>query len=411
MAVDLFSRRKMSRFRLAIVISHPIQYHAPLYGYLARDLRFEVKVFYMSDRGARPFYEKFSRTIVRYDNPILEGYPCVFLNSGEPKNRWQEWTEFISFRLRGEILRFSPHGVYFHGYNNPSFLWAMRGCRKVGIRVFLRGENEDVLPRPFWKIWLREPFLGLLFPCVDAFLYIGARNKDFFIRRHIPEQKLFFVPYAVDNLYFKAGRSQEELDRIRNAVLQQYALKKESRLFIYTHKLRPTMRPLDAVRAFCGATFHLKNPGAVLIVCGDGQMRPAVEALVKAKGQGKVILAGHLNQAALRDHLLASDVMINPAIEPWGCSVNEGLASGLAILCSDLVVGWPDMVIPGANGYVYRCGDLPDLSRLIQRLISLPPDELLRMKTHSLGLSEKLSFSTCADGLEKAFHFASHEQT
>src|SRR5207245_9464031 len=76
--------------RLAIVISHPIQYHAPLYGYLAKDGRFQIKVFFMSDRGARPFYEKFSGTMVRYDNPILEGYDHAFLHSGEPENWWHE---------------------------------------------------------------------------------------------------------------------------------------------------------------------------------------------------------------------------------------------------------------------------------------------------------------------------------
>ena len=80
--------------RLAIVISHPIQYHAPIYSYLAEDGRFQIKVFYMSDRGARPFYDKFSGRVVQYDNPILVGYEYVFLNSGEPRTWWQQKTEF-----------------------------------------------------------------------------------------------------------------------------------------------------------------------------------------------------------------------------------------------------------------------------------------------------------------------------
>jgi len=388
-------------FRLATVISHPIQYHAPLYSYLAKDGRFQIKVFYMSDRGARPFYEKFSKTIVRYDNPILEGYEHVFLNSGEPRGWWQKKTEFLSRGLSKQLLNLCPQAVYFHGYTNPSFWPAILSCRKRGIRVFFRGENEDVLPRPLWRVWLREVFLKLLFPNIDGFLYIGTRNKEFFIKRNIPENRLFFVPYSVDNNYFRAGFSPAELDRIRRKIIEQYALGEDCRLFIYTHKLRSTMRPLDAVHAFCDSV-HSNHLRAVLIMCGDGELRPEAEKLAREKGQGRVIFTGYLSQNDLRKHMLASDVMVNPAEEPWGCSVNEGLACGLAIISSDLVVGWPDMVVPGVNGHVYRCGDIQELSRSIQKFCLFPCSDLSRMKEESLKLSEKLSFGTCADGLARA---------
>src|SRR2546427_9569326 len=163
----------MDMFRLAVAISHPIQYHAPLYTYLTKDGRFQIKVFYMSDRGSRPFYEDWSKTVVKYDNPILEGYEYVFLKSGEPKSWWQKRTEFLSLNLSERLLEFSPHAVYFHGYSNLSFWRAILTCRKMGIAVFLRGENEDILPRPLWRAGLRELLLKVLLPQIDGFLYIG----------------------------------------------------------------------------------------------------------------------------------------------------------------------------------------------------------------------------------------------
>lgn len=390
-------------FRLAIVISHPIQYHAPLYSYLAKDGRFQLRVFFMSDRGARPFYEELSRTIVRYDNPILEGYDYVFLNAGEPKYWWGKKTEFVNCALGEELVKGRPQAVYFHGYDNLSFLWAILKCRRVGIKVFLRGENEDVLPRPFWRTWLRETLLKFLLPRIDAFLYIGTRNKEFFLKRHVPESKLFFVPYSVDNEYFMRGHSQGEINEIRRRVLERHRLAEGTRVFIYTHKLRASMRPVDAVRAFCDLG-RSKDLHAALIMCGDGDLRHRAEELAREKGGGRIIFTGYLSQNDLREHLLAADVMINPAEEPWGCSVNEGLASGLVVISSDLVVGWPDLVIPGVNGYVYPCGNLRMLSDLIQRLCLLPSAELIRMKQESLRLSEKLSFAACADGLASAMN-------
>jgi glycosyltransferase involved in cell wall biosynthesis len=191
---------------------------------------------------------------------------------------------------------------------------------------------------------------------------------------------------------------QAESDSIRNRILGKYSLSKESRLFIYTHKLRDTMKPLDAVRAFCDMARPNRHD-ATLFMCGDGELRAEAENIAADCANGRIIFTGYLSQADLREHMLASDVMINPAIEPWGCTVSEGLACGLAMISSDMVVGWPDMVIEGRNGSVYRCGDLKELSNLINRFCSLPADELSRMKAESLKLSEKLSFATCADGL------------
>jgi len=387
--------------RLAIVISHPIQYHAPLYTYLAKDGRFEIKVFYMSDRGSRPFFEEWSKTVVKYDNPILDGYEYVFLNPGEPKTWWQKRTEFVSFDLEEQLLKYAPQAVYFHGYNNPCFLKAMVACRKAGIPVLLRGENEDLLPRPLWRTMLRKLLLTVLLPQIDGFLYIGEYNKKFFLDRGISEKRLFYVPYSVDNAYFKAGLSQAEVDAVRRKIVRKYSLQEETRLFIYTHKLRDTMKPLDAVSAFCSMA-QAERHNAALFMCGDGDLRNQAESLAADCANAKVIFTGYLSQADLKEHMLASDVMINPAIEPWCCSVSEGLACGLAMISSDMVVGWPDMVVSEKNGYVYPCGDLQELSNLIGKFCSMPADKLIRMKMESLKLSEKLSFATCADGLETA---------
>jgi glycosyltransferase involved in cell wall biosynthesis len=384
--------------RLAIVISHPIQYHAPLYGFLARDGRFDLHVFFMSDRGARPYYDDFAKTMVRFDNPILAGYDYTFLREGEPQGWWQQRTEQLSARLSRELAAFRPEAVYFHGYTNPSFWPAMRWCRRNGVRVLFRGENEDWLPRAAWRNVARETFLRMLMPRVDAFLYIGKANRDFFLARGVPESKLFYVPYSVDNDYFRAGVSAEELRSIRERLRARYSLAPETRLFIYTHKFRDTMRPVDAAEAFARAAPSFEKPAA-LLMCGEGELRGAIEAVTHAHPAAKIILTGFLPQSDLREHLLGSDIMVNPAVEPWGCTVNEGIASGLAQISSDMVVGWPDMVRQ-SNGMVYACGDIPALTEQIRTMAAIDDAELRTMQAESLRLAtEELSFATCAEGL------------
>jgi glycosyltransferase involved in cell wall biosynthesis len=270
------------------------------------------------------------------------------------------------------------------------------------VAVLFRGENEDVLERPRFRRALRETFLKILIPRVDAFLYIGEENKQFFLRRGVPESKLFYVPYAVDNSYFRGGASGSAIAAIRTAVRKKYAFPPEARLFIFTHKLRGTMRPLDAVRAFVQASPAFDRPAALLI-CGDGELRRDVEAAAAAAPPGTIAMAGFIPQSQLRENLLGSDVMINPAIEPWGCSTNEGLASGLAQISSDMVVGWPDMVRSGQNGEVYPCGNVDALARIITGFANRSDAELESMKRRSYELAtEVLSFRTCAEGIAAA---------
>jgi glycosyltransferase involved in cell wall biosynthesis len=388
--------------RLALAISHPIQYHAPLYAFLAKDGRFDLRVFYMTDRGARPYYEPFAKAMIRFDNPILNGYAYEFLREGEPEGWWSKKTELMQFALKKRISAWKPEAVYFHGYDNPAFWPAMAWCRTNDVAVLFRGENEDVLPRPPLRRAARELFLKVLIPKVDAFLYIGVENKEFFLRRGVPASKLFYVPYSVDNDYFLGGVSADDLRAIRECVRTKYGLAPSARVFIYTHKLRGTMKPLDAVQAFAAAapSFHREN---ALIVCGDGDLREEAEAAARAVPQANIAFAGFISQTDLREHLLASDVMINPAIEPWGCTVNEGLASGLAMISADSVVGWPDMVRSGLNGEVYHVGDIDALTRLIADFGNKSDGAVETMKARSFVLArDELSFQTCADGIAAA---------
>jgi glycosyltransferase involved in cell wall biosynthesis len=388
--------------RLAIAISHPIQYHAPLYAFLAKDGRFDLRVFYMTDRGSRPYYDPFAKATVRFDNPILDGYAYEFLRTGEPEGWWSKKTELMQFGLRKRLDAWKPEAVYFHGYDNPAFWPALAWCRENGVSVLFRGENEDVLPRPALRRAARELFLKVLIPKIDAFLYIGVENREFFLRRGVPDSKLFYVPYSVDNDYFLGGVSDDELRSIRERVRAKYGLPPGSRISIYTHKLRGTMRPLDAVKAFvaAGPSFQREN---ALIVCGDGELRGEAEAVAHAVPSARIVFAGFISQSELREHLLAADIMINPAIEPWGCTLNEGLASGLAMISSDWVVGWPDMVRSGLNGEVYHAGDIDALTRLIADFGNKPDEEVETMKAQSFVLArDDLSFRMCADGIAAA---------
>jgi len=73
------------RYKLAVLISHPIQYHVPIFQALAKDPQVDLTVYYCWDFGVGEervepeFGVKYS-----WDIPMLEGYNYKFLKNISP---------------------------------------------------------------------------------------------------------------------------------------------------------------------------------------------------------------------------------------------------------------------------------------------------------------------------------------
>src|SRR4051812_32430194 len=73
--------------RMAIVVSHPIQYYAPLYQRLARRDDLAIKVFFTWHAGKEPMFDSGFKVSVTWDIPLTQGYefelvPNVASDSG-----------------------------------------------------------------------------------------------------------------------------------------------------------------------------------------------------------------------------------------------------------------------------------------------------------------------------------------
>ena len=64
-------------YRLAYLVSHPIQYQAPLLRYIASRKEIDLTVFFLSDFSSRKYQDPGFGARIRWDPPILEGYNYV----------------------------------------------------------------------------------------------------------------------------------------------------------------------------------------------------------------------------------------------------------------------------------------------------------------------------------------------
>ena len=111
-------------------------------------------------------------------------------------------------------------------------------------------------------------------------------------------------------------------------------------------------------------------PQARLVLIGDGDARPELEALAGRLGVGdRVTFAGYVTEEEKVRLLNAMRVVVNPsAKEGWGLTVVEANACGVPVIASD-VPGLRDSVLADKTGCLYEYGDIARLSELLKTVL------------------------------------------
>jgi len=98
-----------------------------------------------------------------------------------------------------------------------------------------------------------------------------------------------------------------------------------------------------------------RRPNLRLLVCGDGECRPALLNLVRSQGlEDNVRFMGRLPNERLPEVAAAADVFVLPSLaEGLSIALLEALACGVPAVCSN-VGDLAQAVISGENGYVIQ---------------------------------------------------------
>jgi glycosyltransferase involved in cell wall biosynthesis len=389
---------QLEKPRIAAIVENPIQFFVPHYRHIAEDGRLDLTVFYLTDRGVKPF--SFHKATVIHEQSVFEGYKWKMLRNKSPFKNSFGFLDNFDPELYSELKKGSFSAAWFHGYNYASMWIGFSACIRAHIPILLRGESENFFPRSLLIRLTKRIVLGYLFNRVGAFLYIGKCNREFYKSFNIPDEKLFYVPYGVENEWFQA--TFEERENWRKEIRRYLSLNDETIIFIYTSKHRNPKRPFDAVESFCRLPPELN---AALIMLGDGELRPEAESIFHKLNRGhRVFFLGLQPYSELRRYLATADVHVFPSVENWGMAINEALAAGLAIVTTDQVAGWFDMVTPGVNGFIYRAGCIPELTTHMLTL-STNPSLIVSMKEASLKRASTLSFKQMTEGLVQAVNY------
>ncbi|HTT75065.1 MAG TPA: glycosyltransferase family 4 protein [Candidatus Binataceae bacterium] len=382
-------------YRLACLVTHPIQYQAPMFRYLAADPALSLTVFFLTDLTAGPHYDPGFRTQIEWDTP-LGGYSHRFLakiDKCDRKQRLSFWRPSVHglWRLMASG-RFDA--LWVHGYGHHGLLRAILYARANRVPVLLRGDSRFGPPTPRTpNHQLKHLLLPRLFGFVDAFLAIGSANRDYYRHYGVSEDRIFMTPYAVDNDFFTAGA--EAASRRREAFRAELALTPGRPVILYAGKLQRLKRVNDLLEA-CAGLAHLRP---YLLIAGDGGERDALQARARALRFDSARWPGFQNQTRMPAFYDLCDLLVLPSDnEAWGLVLNEVMNAGKPVIASDRVGAARDLIREGINGHIVPASDVAALRDAIASVLANPA-RAARMGDASRKIVSKWNFQAGRAGL------------
>jgi glycosyltransferase involved in cell wall biosynthesis len=389
-----------NRVRLAYLVSHPIQYQAPLLRRIAREPDIDLTVLFGSDFSVRSYKDEGFGVEVKWDIPLLEGYRHEFLPSLRDNGTVSSTNPIsagIYRRLRGSGVTPAFDALWVHGYASINALHGILAANALGIPVLLRAESWLAdRPRSSWKLALKKLFLRALSHGIAATLPIGTVNREYWQHYFGVEFPQFLMPYAVDNAWFAARTAESVPPR------EELGLDPGRPVILFASKLQERKRAIDLVQAYESLLSRLAGTAPYLVIVGDGEERNALAAYIRDHALHDVRLAGFRNQSELPGFFAMSDVFVLPSRhEPWGLIVNEAMAAGCAVIVSSDVGSGFDLVTPGVEGDVFPVGDIPALSDALFDILH-EPGKAARMGRAAIQRIHAWSFEQDVAGLREA---------
>jgi glycosyltransferase involved in cell wall biosynthesis len=396
------------RVRLAYLVSHPIQYQAPLLRRIAQEPDIDLTVFFCSDFSLRSYPDKGFGVGVQWDVPLVDGYRHEFLPALPLASR--DTPNPINYgilrRLKGRNGAPPFDALWLHGYASRSAIHALLAAKALGIPVLLRAESWlGDRPRSPATLWLKRLLFHGLKPLIAGVLPIGTRNAAYW--RHYLGDDLphWTVPYAVDNACFER-RSQAAASG-RADLQSELDLDPARPVILFASKLQPRKRCMDLLEAYLAlAPERESEPGAeprpYLLIVGDGDQRPALERRAAVSGLASIRFCGFRNQSELPRFFDLATVFVLPSQhEPWGLIVNEVMNAARPVLLSDDVGCHPDLLTDGVEGLLFPTGDVAALTACLRKLLA-DPDTAARMGQRALERIQPWNFDADVRGLRQA---------
>jgi glycosyltransferase involved in cell wall biosynthesis len=373
--------------RVLLIGTHPVQYSSPMFRLYAKDPRLEVQVAYCSLQGAEAEFDCDFGVEVKWDVPLLEGYPWVEV----PNRSWSPGLGSFFGLFNPGIWSLIRSGkfdavVFYTGYAYSTFWMGIAAAKLSGVPILFGTDATSLQPRDAkrWKLPIKRLLLPKIFRLADVVIIPSEAGRQFILSMGISDSRIVLTPFVVDNTWWSERASEVD----RSAVRREWEVPEDAPVVLFCAKLQTWKRPGDVLNAFAKANVE----GAFLVFAGDGPMRASLEASAKSLGIAeRTRFLGFVNQTGLPSVYRSADLFVLPSeYDPCPAVVCEAMLCGCPVVLSDEIRGRFDIVENGETGFIFPCGNVDALARILAdtlghgaELAELSRNAVTRMETWS----------------------------
>ncbi len=346
--------------RLAFIVSHPVQYYAPLYQRLARRNDLAIRVFFTWHGARAPAFDRGFGQSFAWDVPLMQGYDHEVVTNTARDPGTHHFFGLRNPGLLASVLEWCPDAVHVTGYAGLSHLLAMRRLRDRGVPVLFRGDShllDDTRRGPGWQA--KRLLLRQVYSWATVCLHVGTANKSYYEAFDVTANRLRYCPHSIDVARF--AEPSETLERDAQAWRRQLEIGQDRMVLLFAGKFEPRKRPLEIMRAVQRSA----PPNVLLLMVGAGELDREVRRLA-ASDPARFRVLPFQNQSRMPLVYRLGEVFVLPSAygETWGLAVNEAMACARPVIVSDKVGCAADLV-DEQRGWVFPADDWSALARVL----------------------------------------------
>lgn len=339
----------MKKLKVLLVTNIIPPYRIPLYKYIYQEENFDFKLIALAEKEENREWQ-IAKDQIKLNYMVLPGIH-KFIRS-------REIAIHLNWGLWKAILRYKPDIVITSGYDMLAYWEGFLYC-KVFKKKYILWNSTTLL-----STGRINGFIGqikqIIIGGADRYIAYGKKAAEYLIHMGASKEHIHVGINTVDMNWFR-----ERVKKLRqNKDLREARAKYPRLLLFYVGQLINRKGIYQLLKALN----ELHDPNVGLLIVGSGPQGRELKQFCQDQKLENVYFEGFQQQEALLRYYALADVLILPSLkEVWGLVVNEALASGIYVACSNYAGAAYDLIKEGWNGIRFDPHSIEELIILIQK--------------------------------------------
>ena len=369
--------------RLVILTEIIAPYRIPVFNALARHPRIDLKVVFFAETDPSIRQWRVYADEIQFQYEVLPSW----------RKRLGKYNLLLNQNLSEALQTANPDAILCGGYNYLASWQALRWSKRNRVPFLLWCESTagDQRTRHVLVESLKQNF----FVKCDGFIVPGTSARNYVGQMAANGKRIFTAPNAVDNDLFASRARSARINEARVREKLQLPL----RYFLFAGRLVKAKGVFELLEAYGSLSPELRSQIG-LVFAGDGPLRADLERVAESIRPGAIHFAGFVQRDELASYYSLANCAVLPThSDTWGMVVNEAMASGLPVICTQAAGCAADLM--KENGKIVAPKNVFQLARAMNEIAT---DAALReaMSRESRKIIQRYSPELCAAGIAEA---------